>query len=116
MPTNECKAAAKMGSQRYRLQMKGLQKPPGKELNETEAGNLSDTEFKGMVIGMLNSMKKDTETIKKDQSEMKNRVSEINNTLGGRNGRLDEAEDQISNLEAHGEKKKPPDQSSKKKK
>ena len=84
--------------------MKGLQKPPGKELSETEAGNLSDTEFKGMVIGMLNSMKKDTETIKKDQSEMKNRVSEINNTLGGRNGRLDEAEDQISNLEGKIEK------------
>ena len=34
------------------------------EHNEVEASNLSDTEFKVMVIGMLNIMKKDIETIK----------------------------------------------------
>ena len=37
------------------------------ELNEMEASNLSDTEFK--VMRIPTSMKKDIETIKKDMSE-----------------------------------------------
>lgn len=36
-----------------------------------EAGNLSETEFKVMVIRMLISMKNDIETMKNVQSEMK---------------------------------------------
>ena len=35
-----------------------------KKLNEMEANNLSDIELKVMVIGMLDSMKKDIKTIK----------------------------------------------------
>ena len=42
-------------------------------------------------------MKKDIETIQKDQSDIKNAISEIN-MLEGINSRLDEAEDQISDL------------------
>ena len=42
-----------------------------------EARNLSDTEFKVMVIRMFNIMKKDKENIKKDQSEMKNTMPKI---------------------------------------
>ena len=42
------------------------------ELDEMEASNLSYREFTVMIIRMLNSMKKDIETIKKDQSEIKN--------------------------------------------
>ena len=38
------------------------------ELDEMEARNLSDREFKVMIIMILNSMKKDIEPIKKDQS------------------------------------------------
>ena len=36
-----------------------------KKLNEMEASNLSDTEFKAMVIRMLNSIIKDMKSIKK---------------------------------------------------
>ena len=35
----------------------------------------------------------------KDQSEIRNAIFEINNTLGGINSRLDEAENQICDLE-----------------
>ena len=45
-----------------------------------EARNLSDTEFKVMVImviRMFNIMKKDKEHIKQDQSEMKNTMPKI---------------------------------------
>ena len=56
------------------------------ELNEMEASNLSDREFRVMIIMTRNSMKK-------DQSEIKNAISESNNTLEGINSRLYEAED-----------------------
>ena len=39
------------------------------------------------------------ETIKKDQSEMKDTLTETKNNLQGINSRVDEAENQISNLE-----------------
>ena len=61
--------------------MKEQENSPEEELNEMEASNLSDIEFRVMIIRILNSTKKDTETIKKDQSEIKNAISEINNTL-----------------------------------
>ena len=38
---------------------------PEEELNEMEASNLSDREFKLMIIRMFNSIKKDIETIKR---------------------------------------------------
>ena len=59
------------------------EKSPEKEPNEMEASNLSDVEFKVIIIMMLNGMKKDIETIKKNQSEMKNTISEMKNTLEG---------------------------------
>ena len=37
------------------------------ELDEMEASNLSDREFRVMIIRTNNSMKKDIESIKKDQ-------------------------------------------------
>ena len=55
-----------MGRQRNTLQIKEQQKSPERELNKMESSNLSDIEFKVMVIRILNSMKKDilVETIK----------------------------------------------------
>ena len=44
--------------------MKG-QNSPEEELDEMEASNLSDREFRVITIGILNSMKKDIETIKR---------------------------------------------------
>ena len=75
-------------------------------LNETESNKLPDAEFKTMVIRMLkglsenlNSTKKDRETIKKNQSERKGTVTEMKNKLLGINSRVDEAENQIDDLE-----------------
>ena len=53
-----------MGRQRNTPQMKEQETPP-EELDEMEASNLSDREFRVMIIKILNSMKKDIETIKK---------------------------------------------------
>ena len=39
------------------------------ELDELETHNLSDREFRVMIIRILNSMKKDLEAIKEDQSK-----------------------------------------------
>ena len=49
-----------------------------------------------MIVRILNSMKKEIETIKNNQSEIKNAISEINDTLEGIKRRIDVAEDQIS--------------------
>ena len=71
---------------------------------EMEASNLSDREFRVMIIRILNGVKKDTETIRKDQSEIKNAISEKNNPPKGINSRSDGAEDRISVLEDKVEK------------
>ena len=70
-------------------------------LNEKEASQLSDIEFKESVIRKINeltqklqgnynehtanyiNMKKETETINKDQEEMKNTIYELKNTVEG---------------------------------
>ena len=88
-----------MWRQRNTPQMKEQEKSPQKELNDIKASNLSDTEFKVMVIRMFNGMKKDIETIKKDQSKIKNTIPERKNKLEGINSRLDEAQDKIRDLE-----------------
>ena len=63
------------------------QENSSEEVGEIEANNLSDREFRVMIIRILSSIKKYIATIKKDQSEMKNAISEINNQQGdqGRN-------------------------------
>ena len=72
--------------------MKAQESSP-EEPDEVEASNLSNREFRVMIIRILNSMKNNIETIKKDQSKINNAISEINNTLKGINSKLDEAED-----------------------
>ena len=82
--------------------MKGKEEASERMLTEIEASQLSDIEFKAMVIKKLNeltenyqklqgnyneltanyiSMKKEIETINKNQEEMKNIVSELKNTV-----------------------------------
>ena len=103
-----------MRIQRNNPQSKGKEGSPGKELFKFEANNLSDIDFKTMIIGMLNelnenykglygkykkhsgnysSMQKDIEAMNRSQEEMKNTISEMKNTLEGIKSRLDEAED-----------------------
>ena len=65
-----------MRTQRNRPQMKEPENSP-KELDEMEASNLSDSKFRVMIIRILNSMKKETETIKKGQSEIKNALASV---------------------------------------
>ena len=54
-----------MERQRNRPQIKEQENPPEEELNEREASNLSDIEFRVMIARIFNSMKKDIETIKR---------------------------------------------------
>ena len=84
-----------MGRGRNNPESNGKEESPEKQVNEIEASNLSDIEFKVMVIRMLKelsenykdlsgnyiNMKKDIETMNKNQSEMKNTISEMKNTL-----------------------------------
>ena len=57
-----------MKTQRNMAQMKEQIKSPEKELNKMEISNLSDVEFKTLVIRMLKELySKDLNSIKKDQ-------------------------------------------------
>ena len=94
--------------------MKEQKKSAVKELNNVEARNFSDVELKIIVIKMLkklcesyNSMEKDIIIITEEQSAIKNTISEMKSTLEGINRRLNEAENQISDLEDKLEKKHP---------
>ena len=51
------------------VQMKEQKKTPEKELNKREISNLSDAEFKTLVIRMLKEVSKNLSSIKKIQSE-----------------------------------------------
>ena len=64
-----------------------------------EISNILDTEFKMLVIMVLEELSEDLKSIKKIQSEMKDTIVVINNNLQGNNSRVDKVENQISNLE-----------------
>ena len=87
-----------MRRQRNYPQLTGREESPVKELNEFETSNISDTEFKIMVIRVLkelsennkkfhgsykelsgnySSREKDIETMNKNQEEMKNTLKGI---------------------------------------
>ena len=52
-------------------QMKEQINTPEKELNKMQVSNLSDAEFKTLVIRMLKDFSEDLHSIKKIQSEIK---------------------------------------------
>ena len=60
-----------MERQRNMAQMKEQIKTPEKELNKMEVSNLSDAEFKTLVIRMLKELSEDLNSMKKIQSETK---------------------------------------------
>ena len=68
--------------------------------------NLSDAEFKTLVIRMLKELSEDLNNVKKIQSEMRDTPIEINKNLQGNKSRVDEPENQINDLE-QGSKKQP---------
>ena len=78
--------------------MKKQIKTPEKELNKMEINNLSDAEFKTLVIRVFKELSEDLSSMKKIQSEAKDWI-DIKNNLQGNNSRVDEAENQINDLE-----------------
>ena len=64
-----------------------------------EISNLSDAEFKTLVIKMLKELSEDLNSIKKTQSEMKDTLIKIKNNLQGNNSSVDESDNQINELE-----------------
>ena len=95
---NKHEEAAKT-RQRNMAQMTEQIKTPKKELNEREISNLSDAEVKTLVISMLKELNEDLNSIKKIQSKTEDTLIEIKNNLQGNKSRVDEAENQINDLE-----------------
>ena len=87
--------------------MKEQIKTPEKELNETAISNLSDAEFKTLVIRMLEQLSEGLNGIKNTQSEMRGIPIEINNNLQGNNSRVDEMRILISSRKNDSEHKEP---------
>ena len=76
--------------------MKEYIKTPEKQLNNKEIANLSDVEFKTLVIRMLTER---TEYGHKIEEKMKARHSEIKENIQGANNERKEIRTQINNLE-----------------
>ena len=87
--------------------MKGQDEIPEKQLNEVETGNLSEKEFRIIILKMSQNLgkrmeaknEKMQEMFTKDLQELKNKQTEINNTPEVVNSRITEAEEQINDLE-----------------
>ena len=77
-------------------EMKEQNKAPEKELNETEIANLSDAEFKTLVIRLLKELIEYDNNIKE---EMKVTISEIKKNLQETNSEGKETRTQINDLE-----------------
>ena len=77
-------------------QMKGLDKITEKQLNEVEIGNLSEKEFRIMIVKKIQDLgkrmeakiEKIQEMFTKDLEELKNKQTEMKNTLEGTNSRI----------------------------
>ena len=75
-----------------------------------EISNLSAAQFKTLVIRILKELSEDLSSMKKIQSEMKDTLIEIKNNLQGNNSRVDEAENQINDMEHNEAKSKQSEQ------
>ena len=62
-------------------QMEKQNKPAGNKLDEMEISNLSDAEFKTLVIGMLEELIGHCTSIEKTQAAMKAALSDIKKNL-----------------------------------
>ena len=84
--------------------MKEQDKTPEKELNKMEISNLSDAEFKTLVIRILKELSGYFNSIKKTKAEMKDILTEIKSNLQGTNSTVDEVKNQTNDLEHKEEK------------
>ena len=64
-----------------------------------EISNLSDAEFKTLVVRMLKELSEDLSSIKKVKSKTKDMLIGIKNNLQGNYSRVDETKNQINDLE-----------------
>ncbi|KAK1335919.1 hypothetical protein QTO34_003718 [Cnephaeus nilssonii] len=72
---------------------------PRKEISENEACNMTEKEFRVMVMEFIHRMDEKINNLCKNQEEMKSDIATIKNTMESFNSRLQEAEDRISELE-----------------
>ena len=90
--------------------MKQQGKNPPDQTNEEEIGSLPETEFRVMMVKMIqnlgNRMEKIQEMFNKDQEELKSKQTMMNNTINetkdsleGINSRITQVEEEISDLE-----------------
>ena len=77
-------------------QMKEQCKTPKRELSDEEIANLSDGEFKALVIKMLTDL---IEVGQKMKEQMKDTPNEIKQNIQGTNSDRKETRTQINNLE-----------------
>ena len=84
--------AAKMRRQRNMACIKEHIKTVEKGLNKMEVSNLSDAEFKTLVIRMLKELSEDLNNIKTIQSETKDSLIEIKNNVQENSSKVDKAE------------------------
>ena len=80
-------------------QMKGQNKIPEKELNEAAIANVSNADFKTLVIRMLKELIEYGNKIKKIQEEMKFTLSKIKKNLQGTISGGEEARIEINYLD-----------------
>ena len=110
-----------MKRQKNTQQVKEHEKCPPNQTKEEEIGNLSEKEFRIMIVKMIQNLEskmelqinsletkiekmqemfnKDLEEIKKSQLKMNNAINEIKITLEGTMSRITETEDRISEVE-----------------
>ena len=96
-----------MKKQKVTSQMKGNCKPPEKQLNDVDEGNIPPKGFRIMIMNMIQDFGKSIEAkiekiqemFTKDLQELKNKEAEMNNTLEGIHNRIPEAEARINDLE-----------------
>ena len=87
-----------MRRQRNMAQMKEQNKTQVKELNKMDK-EVTSTQFKILVIRMLKELSGDLNSIKNIHSETNDTLIKIKNNLQGNNSRVDEAKNQINDLE-----------------
>ena len=90
--------------------MKGQSKTPGRELSDEEIDNLSDVEFKALVIKMLTEL---IELGLKMEEQMKDTQSGIKQNIQGTNSEGKESGTQINDLEQNEEINIQPEQNAK---
>ena len=89
-------------------QMKEQNKTPEKELNKMEISNLSDPEFKTLVVRMLKELNEYFNSIRKDPDRNEDYTKWNKEKFTGNQQWSDEAKNQTNDLEHKEEKKNIP--------